>query len=236
MVEQREALRERVRVRRDVVAEQGQLRVAVAARVVAEDLVVGAVLAHDVEDVLDRAVRRAAASRPAAARRWWGGSGAAARGVSARELRVGRERRRCPACRGRSTAGTGTCVDVAFVVESSRASRVGAVAGSGRRPGPWPRSTRACGARRAPRRRRAPDRSPPACGPPAASARRAQRAGGARPAPSASSPRGAARRARAAAAPPRGAMASALRARAPRARRSAGANTAIGVRARVRDE
>ena len=56
VVEQREALRQRVRVRRDLLAEQLELGIAVAARVRAEDLVVGAVLAHDVEDVLELAV------------------------------------------------------------------------------------------------------------------------------------------------------------------------------------
>ena len=76
VVEQREALRQRVRVGRDVRAEQRQLRVAVAARVVAEHLVVGAVLAHDVEDVLDLAAgpARRSASPAARACRWSGGS------------------------------------------------------------------------------------------------------------------------------------------------------------------
>jgi hypothetical protein len=54
VVEQRKALHERVHVGCDRRAEERELRVAVAARVVAEDLVVRAVLAHDVEDVLDR--------------------------------------------------------------------------------------------------------------------------------------------------------------------------------------
>jgi hypothetical protein len=55
VVEQREALGEEVGVRRQVAAEDREVRVAVATLVVAEHLVVGAVLAHDVEDVLDRA-------------------------------------------------------------------------------------------------------------------------------------------------------------------------------------
>ena len=61
VVEQRERARERVRVGRDsarwpgfaVVAEQLEPRFTVAAFVRAKDLVVGAVLADDVEDVLD---------------------------------------------------------------------------------------------------------------------------------------------------------------------------------------
>jgi hypothetical protein len=54
VVEQHELAGERVRVRRDLLSEQGQVRVAVPLRQVAQDLVVGAVLADDVEDVLDR--------------------------------------------------------------------------------------------------------------------------------------------------------------------------------------
>ena len=41
-------------VRRHVLAKQRERRVAVALRQVAQDLIVGAVLANDVEDVLDR--------------------------------------------------------------------------------------------------------------------------------------------------------------------------------------
>ena len=55
VIEQREAPHEGVHVGREVLAEQGQIGVAVATRIVAEHLVVGAVLPHDVEDVLDRA-------------------------------------------------------------------------------------------------------------------------------------------------------------------------------------
>ena len=55
VIEQREALYERMEVRGDRASEEGEGRIAVAARVVAEHLVVGAVLADDVEDVLDRA-------------------------------------------------------------------------------------------------------------------------------------------------------------------------------------
>ena len=53
VVEQHELPRDGVGVRRDLLAEQAQVRVAVAPLEVAEDLVVGAVLADDVEDVLD---------------------------------------------------------------------------------------------------------------------------------------------------------------------------------------
>ena len=56
VVQQRKARGERVQVRGDFLAEQGQRRVAVAARVVAQHLVVGAVLLDDEEDVLDRPV------------------------------------------------------------------------------------------------------------------------------------------------------------------------------------
>src|SRR5262249_21651063 len=54
MVEQREAADERMDVGRSLLPEESQRRVAVAARVVAEHLIVGAVLADDVEDMLDR--------------------------------------------------------------------------------------------------------------------------------------------------------------------------------------
>ena len=54
VVEQHELARDRVGVRRDVLAEEREVRVAVALRQVAEHLVVGAVLADHVEDVLDR--------------------------------------------------------------------------------------------------------------------------------------------------------------------------------------
>ena len=63
VVEQREAPDECVHVRRDPLTEQGQCRCAVAAMVVTEHLVVGAVLADEEEHVLDRtagAQRRAA--------------------------------------------------------------------------------------------------------------------------------------------------------------------------------
>ena len=53
VVEDAELACERVRIRRDVVAEQAQRRVAVAPPHVAKHLIVGAVLADDVEDVLD---------------------------------------------------------------------------------------------------------------------------------------------------------------------------------------
>ena len=54
VVEQHELARDRVGVRRHVLAEKRQVRVAVALGHVAEHLVVGAVLADHVEDVLDR--------------------------------------------------------------------------------------------------------------------------------------------------------------------------------------
>src|SRR5262249_4377904 len=53
IVEDDEVLRERVSVRRDVAPEARELRIAVAFAQVAENLIVGAVLANDVEDVLD---------------------------------------------------------------------------------------------------------------------------------------------------------------------------------------
>ena len=53
VVEQDELPRDGMRVRRGLLAEQAQVRVAVPAFEVAEDLIVGAVLADDVEDVLD---------------------------------------------------------------------------------------------------------------------------------------------------------------------------------------
>ena len=62
VVEQHELPRERVCVGRDVFAEDRERRIAVAQLDVAEDLVVRAVLADDVEDVLDRR-RRADALR-----------------------------------------------------------------------------------------------------------------------------------------------------------------------------
>ena len=54
VVEEDERLRQRVRVRRDLLAEERQARIAVAAWHITEDLIVGTVLADDVEDVLDR--------------------------------------------------------------------------------------------------------------------------------------------------------------------------------------
>ena len=54
VVEQHELLGQLVMVGRDVAAEHHQRRVAVAARHVAEDLVVGPILLDDVEHVLDR--------------------------------------------------------------------------------------------------------------------------------------------------------------------------------------
>ena len=54
VVEQHELLGERVLVRRDVAAEERQARIAVALLQIAEHLIVGAVLFHDEEDVLDR--------------------------------------------------------------------------------------------------------------------------------------------------------------------------------------
>jgi hypothetical protein len=54
VVEEREVARDRVCVRRDLFAEERQRRIAIAARDIAEDLVVGAVLANDVENVFDR--------------------------------------------------------------------------------------------------------------------------------------------------------------------------------------
>ena len=54
VVEQHELLGQRVLVRRDVAAEERQARVAVALLQVAEHLIVGAVLFHDEEHVLDR--------------------------------------------------------------------------------------------------------------------------------------------------------------------------------------
>ena len=54
VVEQHELARQRVRVRRHLLAEDGQRRIAVALLEVAEDLIVGAVLADHVEHVLDR--------------------------------------------------------------------------------------------------------------------------------------------------------------------------------------
>ena len=69
VVERCERRRERVGIRRHIFAEERQRRIAVRLRQVAEHLVVGAVLANDVEDVLDRrrARRRGAGSarRPA---------------------------------------------------------------------------------------------------------------------------------------------------------------------------
>ncbi len=53
VVEQDELANERVRIGRHVLAEQRQVRIAVALGNVAEHLVVGAILADDVEDVLD---------------------------------------------------------------------------------------------------------------------------------------------------------------------------------------
>ena len=60
VVEQDELLGQRVLVRRDVAAEQRQARIAVALLQIAEHLIVGAVLFHDEEHVLDR---RACADR-----------------------------------------------------------------------------------------------------------------------------------------------------------------------------
>ena len=60
VVAQRELRRQRVVIGRDVRAEQRQVRVAVAGRQVAEDLVVGAVLLEDEDDVPDRVGRPAA--------------------------------------------------------------------------------------------------------------------------------------------------------------------------------
>ena len=54
VVEEDELGGEGVGVRGHLLAEEGQVRVAVALRQVAEHLVVGPVLADDVEDVLDR--------------------------------------------------------------------------------------------------------------------------------------------------------------------------------------
>ena len=56
VVEERELPGELAVVGHHPLAEAAQLRVAVADRQVAEDLVVGAVLFDDVDDVLDRAV------------------------------------------------------------------------------------------------------------------------------------------------------------------------------------
>ena len=53
VVEQHELLGDGVVVGRDLAAEQAQARVAVALGDIAEDLVVGAVLLDDVDDVLD---------------------------------------------------------------------------------------------------------------------------------------------------------------------------------------
>ena len=57
VVEQREPARQRVGVRRDSSAEERQVRVAVPTRIVPKDLIVGADLLDDVEDVLDRSAR-----------------------------------------------------------------------------------------------------------------------------------------------------------------------------------
>jgi hypothetical protein len=57
VVEQREPLDQRVQIRGDRLAEQGQCRVTITSGVVAQHLVVGPVLADDVEDVLDRPAR-----------------------------------------------------------------------------------------------------------------------------------------------------------------------------------
>ena len=62
VVEVAEAARQRVRVRRDLGAELGVGRVAVALAEVAKDLVVGAVLLDDHDDVLDRRAARRDAS------------------------------------------------------------------------------------------------------------------------------------------------------------------------------
>ncbi len=66
VVEQHELLGQRVLVRRDVAAEQRQARIAVALLEIAEHLIVGAVLFHDEQDVLDRR----AARRPSWESRW----------------------------------------------------------------------------------------------------------------------------------------------------------------------
>ena len=71
VVEQHELADQGVVVGRDRLGEQAEVRLAVALGHVAEDLVVGAVLLDDVDDVLDR--RRA--------RRPWRGSGCPARGA-----------------------------------------------------------------------------------------------------------------------------------------------------------
>ena len=110
VVEQREAPGERVGVRGDPVAEQRELGIAVAARVVAQHLVVGAVLAHDVEDVLDLVARpRAARSgcRAGRARRWPAGP-AGRRAVSASAAWRWSGSRGCPSARRPGSAGTGT--------------------------------------------------------------------------------------------------------------------------------
>ena len=86
VVEQHELARDRVGVRRHVLAEERQVRVAVALGHVPEHLVVGAVLADHVEDVLDR---RGLADAPRDRR----ALGAAGRRVAAPVV-VGADRRR----------------------------------------------------------------------------------------------------------------------------------------------
>src|SRR5260370_41482696 len=54
VVEQHKATRQSMRVGCDGVVEQGEARVAIRAGYVAEHLIVGAVLSHDVDDVVDR--------------------------------------------------------------------------------------------------------------------------------------------------------------------------------------
>ena len=88
VVEQREATHERMHVRRDPLAEQCQSGRAVAAVVVAKDLIVGPVLPDDEEDVLDRTAR-------AQRRSGWG-----ALGVGGNHLPVG-ERREATELRAR---------------------------------------------------------------------------------------------------------------------------------------
>ena len=53
-------------VRRDVLAEHHERRLAIAARQIAEQLIVGAILLDDVDDVLDERRDRRLAAEPAA--------------------------------------------------------------------------------------------------------------------------------------------------------------------------
>ena len=76
IVQQDELAGELVQVGRDALGEEAQLRVAVALRQVAEDLVVGAVFLDDVDAVFDRArLGRAGwgSGSPARADLRWGG-------------------------------------------------------------------------------------------------------------------------------------------------------------------